>query len=86
MYADQHLTPEHESAIEAGQGGPIFFGGSRDKYVVMRSDVYDAMLGIGDDSLEATLAAVRQGLADVEAGRTQDADEFFADLTRKYES
>jgi predicted transcriptional regulator len=86
MLADRHLTPEHEAAVEAGQGGPVFFGGSQSQYVVMRSDVYDAMLGIGDDTEAATLEAVRRGLADVQAGRTQDADEFFDELARKYES
>ena len=86
MLADNHLTPEHEAAVAAGQGGPVYFDGSSGKYVVMRTDVYDAMLGLGDDSLEATLAAVRQGIADVDAGRTQDAEEFFDELARKYES
>jgi hypothetical protein len=86
MLADNHLTLEHEAAVAAGQGGPVFFGGSSGMYVVMRTDVYEAMLGLGGDSMEATLAAVRQGLADVEAGRTQDADEFFDEPARKYES
>jgi predicted transcriptional regulator len=65
------------------------FDGSSGTYVVMRADVYDAMLGLGDESveaIEATLAAVRQGIADVEAGRTRDADEFLDELARKYES
>ena len=86
MLADNHLTPEHEATIVAGQGGPVYFDGSQGKYVVMRTEVYDAMLGLGDDSLEATLAAVRQGLADVDAGRAQDAEVFFAELARRYES
>jgi hypothetical protein len=86
MLADHHLTPEHEAAVEAGQGGPVYFDGSHSKYVVMRTDVYDAMLGIGDDTEEATLEAVRRGLADVKAGRTRDAEEFFDELARKYET
>jgi hypothetical protein len=86
MLSDHHLTPEHEATIAAGQGGPVYFGGSQGSYVVMRSDIYDAMLGIGDESLAETLTAVRQGIADVEAGRTQDAGAFFDELARKYES
>jgi hypothetical protein len=86
MLADNHLTPEHEATVAAGQGGPVYFDGTQGKYVVMRTDVYDAMLGLSDDSPAATLAAVRQGIADVEAGRVQDAEEFFDELARKYES
>ncbi len=86
MLADNHLTPEHEATIAAGQGGPVSFDGSQGKYVVMRTEVYDAMLGLGDDTAAATLAAVREGIADVDAGRTQDAEEFFDELARKYES
>ena len=86
MLADNHLSPENEAYVATGQGGPVVFDGSGGKYVVMRTDVYDAMLGVGNKSLAATLAAVHEGLADVEAGRTQDADEFFDELERKYES
>jgi hypothetical protein len=86
MLSDNHLSPEHEAFIAAGQGGPVVFDGSGGQYVVMRTDVYDAMLGVGDESLAASLAAVREGIADIEAGRTQDADEFFDELARKYES
>jgi len=86
MLSDHHLTPEHEAAIAAGQGGPVYFNGSQGAYVVMSSDVYDAMLGLGDESTAANLAAVRQGIADVEAGLTQEADEFFDELKRRYES
>jgi hypothetical protein len=85
MLSDFHLTPENEAAISAGQGGPVVFGGSAGKYVVMRSDVYEAMLGIGDDSAEAALEAVKQGLADIDAGRFVDAEQFFDELARKYE-
>ena len=86
MLSDNHLTPEHEATIAAGQGGPVYFDGSQGKYVVMRTDVYDAMLGVGDETLAATLIAVQKGIADVEAGRTQEADEFFDELAHKYES
>ena len=80
MLADNHLSLEHEACIAACQGGPVHFDGANGKYVVMRIEVYDAMFGIVDDSLAATIAAVQEGLADVAAGRTQDADEFFKTL------
>jgi hypothetical protein len=86
MLSDHHLSPEHEATIAAGQGGPVYFDGSHGTYVVMRSDVYDAMLGLGDESLAEKLAAVKRGIADVEAGLTQEVDEYFDELKRKYES
>ena len=54
--------------------------------IVMRMDINDAMFDLGDDTMEATLAAIRQGLADVESGRTQNAEEFFDELASTYES
>lgn len=80
MLSDHHLSPEHEAWIAAGQGGPVYFDGSHGTYVAMRSDVYDAMLGLGNESLAEELAAVKRGIADVEAGLTQEADEFFDEL------
>ncbi len=52
----------------------------------MWMDIDDAMCDLGDNTIEEVLAAVRQGLADVEAGDTQDAEEFFDELARTYES
>jgi len=52
----------------------------------MRLDVYDAMLGISDDEEAQTLASVRRGLADVDVGRTHDADEAFDKLQSRYAS
>lgn len=52
----------------------------------MRRDVYDAMLGLSDDDEAETLAAVRRGLAEVDAGRTLDADGTLARLQARYES
>jgi len=54
--------------------------GDRGEYVLMRSDVYVAMLGLSDGDEAETLASVRRGLADLEAGRTQDLDEVFNEL------
>ena len=37
-----------------------------------------------DEEKEETLAAIRQGLADVEAGRTRPAEDVIRDLCRKF--
>ncbi len=76
-------------AIETEQslhrnGGPLTIVGQQGKYVVMRLDVYDAMLGMSDDDEAETLASVRRGLADVDTGRTHDADEAFDRLESRY--
>lgn len=79
------ITPETENALQQ-QGGPLQIAGSRGKYVVMRLDVYDAMLGISDDEEAQTLASVRRGLADVDSGRTHDSGEAFDKLQSRYAS
>ena len=52
----------------------------------MRLDVYDAMLGISNDEEAQTLASVRRGLADVDAGRTHDAPDALAKIQSRYAS
>ena len=79
------ITLETEQALQRS-GGPLEIVGQQGKYVVMRLDVYDAMLGISDDEEAETLASVRRGLADVAAGRTHDADEAFDRLESRYAS
>ena len=75
----QPLAPETEAFLQQ-HGGPLAVCGQQGDYVLMRSDVYVAMLGLGDDEEAETLASVRRGLADMEAGRTQDLDEAFDEL------
>ena len=65
-------------------GGPIIVPGQRGNYVVMRSDVYEAMLGLSDDDEAETLASVRRGIADVEAGRVREMDEAIDELKARY--
>ncbi len=81
----QPITPETEQALQQS-GGPLEIAGEQGKYVVMRLDVYDAMLGISDDEEAQTLASVRRGLAEVDAGRTHDANEAFDRLQSRYAS
>ncbi|MAT70793.1 MAG: hypothetical protein CMJ58_14860 [Planctomycetaceae bacterium] len=83
--SDSPITPETELALEQA-GGPLEIIGQRGKYVVMRTDVYDAMLGVSDDDAAETLATVRRGLADVDAGRTVGEAEAFARLRSRYAS
>lgn len=66
--------------------GPLAICGQSGEYVLMRSDVYVAMLGLTADDEAETLASVRRGLADMEAGRTQDLDEAFDQLDGRDES
>jgi len=73
------IAPETESLLQQ-HGGPLTLAGQLGEYVVMRADVYDAMLGIVADDEAETLASVRRGLADMAAGRMRDLDEVFGDL------
>lgn len=73
------IGPDAENLLQQ-HGGPIILPGQQGDYVVMRSDVYDAMLGVESDDEAETIASVRRGLADMEAGRMRDLDEVFGDL------
>jgi hypothetical protein len=79
------IMPETEALLQRS-GGPLEIAGQQGKYVVMRVDVYDAMLGLSDDEEAETLAAVRRGLADVDSGRTHDLNEAFDRLDSRYAS
>jgi hypothetical protein len=76
------LTPAIE-ALLGQHGGPLSIAGSQGEYVVMRSDVYESMLGLSN---EETLAAVRCGLNDLDAGRTQPLDEAMQELRARHGS
>jgi hypothetical protein len=75
----QSLAAEIEDLL--GQhGGPMVVPGQRGDYVMMRPDIYAAMLGMAKDEEAEALASVRRGLADLNAGRVQDLDDAFNDL------
>jgi len=78
------ITPATELFLQQ-HGGPLSIPGQQGEYVVMRSDVYVAMLGLGENDEAETIASVRRGLADMEAGRTQDLDDAFKALDRRHE-
>jgi hypothetical protein len=75
------FTPAIE-ALLGEHGGPLSIAGSQGEYVVMRNDVYQSMLGLNDDE---TVAAVRRGLVDLDAGRTQSLDEAMKELRARHE-
>jgi hypothetical protein len=75
----QPLSPETEILVQ-NHGGPLAIAGEHGEYVLMRSDVNVAMLGISDNENAETLASVRRGLADLDAGRVQDLGEAFDEL------
>jgi len=80
------LAPETEAVVLAQHGGPVTVPGSQENYVVMTMQAYRELLGIGtEEEYQASLDSLRKSLADVEAGRTTDADEFFDELERRYE-
>ena len=79
----QPLTPEATSLL-ASHGGPLVLPGAHGDIVVMRSDVYAAMLGISDDDVAETLTSLRRGIADMESGRIQDLDEAMDELDRRH--
>ena len=79
------LSLEAEQAVIARQGLPVTASGQQGEYIVMRSDVYDAMLGISPDEESETIAAIRRATAQLDAGQSRPAREFFEELRRKYE-
>ena len=80
------LPDELRNAVSSHPGVPleIVDEQSQATYVVMPMQVYREMMGVGTDAeYAASLAAIREGLADVDAGRTVPVDEFFRELDRK---
>ncbi len=74
------LTPEQQQALQSKHG---FVKGST--YVLMTMDVFRAMMGVGtEEEMAASLRAIDEGLADIEAGRTLPQDQVFRELDQKY--
>jgi hypothetical protein len=73
-----HAVDQHHGFLEVEGGGTV--------YVVMSMQVFREMMGVGSQSAyEASLEAIREGLADVDAGRTRPINEFFQDFDRKHD-
>jgi hypothetical protein len=72
-----HAVDQHHGFLEVEGGGAV--------YVVMSMQIFREMMGVGSKAeYQASLEAIREGLADVEAGRTRHVDDFFEDLDRKH--
>ena len=78
------LTDQQRQAVEQEHGFLEVESGDN-TYVLMSMQVYRDMMGVGSDAeYEASLSAVREGLADVEAGRTRPVDEFFQEFDQRH--
>ena len=85
MDTSAQFLPSETEALLQQYGGPLSLRGQQGEYVVMRTDIYTAMLGLGDDEEAETLASIRRGIADMKAGHTKDIDQMFNDLEARYE-
>ena len=84
MWYNLSMTPklsnDIEQAVERNHGF-MQVDGLRTSYVVMSIDAYREMMGVGsDEALSASLKAIDEGLADVEAGRTRPFRDVLAEL------
>ena len=78
------LTPELQQTVES-QHGCATVDANGQSYVVMRSELYRELLGIGSEAdYEASLQAIRDGWDDVQAGRTVSLDRFFQEFEHKH--
>lgn len=72
----REVDDRHGFAELAGDGGT---------YVVLSMPRFRELMGVGEDSAyQASLAAVAEGLADVEVGRTRPMQEFFRDFDKRH--
>jgi len=78
------LTDEQRQAVDSHHGYlEVEGGGSR--YVVMSIQAYREMMGVGSEAeYQASLAAIREGVEDIDAGRTRPVDDFLHDLDRRH--
>ena len=79
------ITDELNQALHQNHGF-IEAEGTDGKVIVMTMQVYRELMGVGsDEELAASVRAVEEGLADIEAGRTVPIDEVFRKLDQKYD-
>jgi hypothetical protein len=72
----REVDERHGFAEVAGDGGV---------YVVLSMQRYRELMGVGEESeFGVSLAAIEEGLADVEAGRTRSLDEFFREFDERH--
>ncbi len=74
------LSNEIEQAVEQNHGC-VRIPGQNTSYVVMSIELYRDMMGVGsDEELAASLKAIDEGLADIDAGRTRPFRDVLAEL------
>lgn len=82
------MTPELSNEIEQAveqHHGCLQVKGQKSAYIVLSIETFRDMMGVGtDEELQASLTAIEQGLADVEAGRTRPVDAFFQEFDARH--
>ncbi|MCH9652578.1 MAG: hypothetical protein K0U86_08750 [Planctomycetes bacterium] len=74
------LTEEQRQALDQSHGLVEVDEEGR-KYVLMSVEVYRDIMGVGtDEELGASLKAIQEGLADIDAGRTRPFRDVLAEL------
>lgn len=79
------MTPQDANdiarALQDEHGGPVELQIDGKSVMFMSTDVYLEMFGIGSEAeLQESIAAVKEGLADMRAGRTRPLGEFMEEL------
>jgi len=83
----QPLPSEISATVARCHGEPVAVAAQQGECVVMSMQVFRGMLEIGsDEDYEASVASIRRSLAQCKAGQSQEADDFFGALEKKYES
>jgi hypothetical protein len=78
------LSNDIERAVEQNHGC-LQVRGQRSEYVVMSIQAFRELMGVGSDAqLADSMDAVDQGLADVDAGRTQPVEAFFQEFDARH--
>jgi hypothetical protein len=78
------LTEELRQAVDSHRGF-LEIGAGDSTYIVMSMRVFREMMGVGsDDEYQASLKAIAEGWADVQAGRTRLLDNFLREFDRRH--
>ena len=88
MEANQPSLPlEIEAAVAQHHGGPVSVSGRHGSYVVMDADVYSSQMADANAAEHSdSIASIKRSLAQAAAGQLENAELFFAELERKYET
>ncbi len=84
LSSDRRLSNDIEQAVLEHRGC-LRVKGDQTSYIVMSMEAFRDMMGVGtDEELKASLEAIEQGLADVNAGRTRSMDAFFTEFDARH--